>query len=125
MEMSTGIMEVSTGIMEVSTGIMEVSVDALEISVDALEREFDEKNWGKEEIGLANSIAVFTWMKYKKLGFWTRGQGDKGTRGIGYQQSFSLSPHPLVPPSLRAKVYLTHLRTAIISGLTPSLVIKG
>ena len=46
------------------------------------------------------NIAVFTWMKYKKLGFWTRGQGDKGTRGIRYQQSFSLSPPPLVPPSL-------------------------
>ncbi len=40
-------------------------------------------------------------MKYFELGFWTRGQGDKGTRGIRYQQSFSLSPPPGVPPSLR------------------------
>ena len=71
-----------------------------------------------EELGLkkqnaSRSIAVLTWMKYKKLGFWTRRQGDKGTRGICYRQSFSLSPPPLVPPFLRAKVYLTQLRTAI------------
>ncbi len=36
------------------------------------------------------------------------------TRGIRYQQSFSLSPLPGVPPSLQAKVYLTRLGNAIL-----------